>query len=588
VSELARLIRALAYLRVTTLTGMIRSRLKRLRQPKYLLGAIVGVAYMYFVLFRRGVNPRPGRGTGNVPEEFIQNGLEAIAEIAALGLLLVALVNWFVPRRAALAFTETEIAFLFPSPVSRRMLVHYRVLSSQLGIVFTALIFTLVFRRVGPLDGHAVFRAVGWWITLATLNLHFTGTSFTMSRLFNRSITTNRRRVITLGVAAAVLIAIVAWAWSGFQPPTLDNIQSAASVRNYIGAQLDAGPFPYLLAIPRLLIEPYFAGSIGEFFLAMGPALLVFAAHYFWVIHTEVSFEEASIARAEKRAARTRAIQQGDWRAQGQARKAQRPPFTLHSSGRPEVAFLWKNLLSTSAFFRPTGAIVALAFVLGASIALKYFPVLRVVFIVSGIGLLIVTLMFGPLIARQDLRQDLQTSDILKTYPLTGQQLLLGELLTPIAILSCLVWLALLMLYLMVPGSKTGFDQAWLAPAAIGFAVVVPPFVAIQLLVPNAATILFPAWVQHVGNRAEHGIEAMGQRIIFMAGMVLITVLAVVPAAITGALLFLIGNLIGGFFTGEAFAVLGVFAILAVEAWLGIRWLGGRFDDFDLSSELRP
>ncbi len=191
---------------------------------------------------------------------------------------------------------------------------------------------------------------------------------------------------------------------------------------------------------------------------------------------------------------------------------------------------------------------------------LKHFPVMRGAFIACGIGLLvIVTLMFGPLIARQDLRQDLQNSDILKTYPLTGRQLLLGELLTPIAILSCLVWLSLLMLFLVVPGSKIGFDKEWIGPAALGFAVVVPPFVAIQLLVPNAATILFPAWVQHVGNRAEHGIEAMGQRIIFMAGMVLITVLAVVPAAITGALLFLIGNLIGGFFTGEAFAVLGVF-----------------------------
>src|SRR5262245_47408442 len=117
---MGRLIGALLYLRVTTLAGMIRSRLKRLKQPKYLLGAIVGIAYMYFVFFRRGMNPRPGN-TGDVPQEFIQNGLEAIAEIAALGLLLVALVNWFVPRRAALAFTETEIAFLFPSPVSRRM-----------------------------------------------------------------------------------------------------------------------------------------------------------------------------------------------------------------------------------------------------------------------------------------------------------------------------------------------------------------------------------------------------------------------------------------------------------------------------------
>jgi ABC-2 type transport system permease protein len=587
VSDLARLIGALAYLRMTTLSGMIRSRLKRLREPKYLLGAIVGVAYIYFIFFRRGMSQRPG-GRGEVPQEFFQNGLEVAAELAALGLLLVALVNWFVPRRAALAFTETEIAFLFPAPVSRRMLINYRVLSSQLGIIVTALIFTLVFRRMGPLDGHALFRAFGWWIALATLNLHFTATSFTISRLFNRSITTQRRRAITIGAAAVVLIALIAWGYSTFQLPTATDLRTPASTRDYIGAQFDTGPFPYLLAIPRLLIAPYFASGIGEFVVAMGLALLVFAAHYFWVIHTEVSFEEATIARAEKRAARVRAVQKGDWRAQGQARKPQRPPFNLRSSGRPEVAFLWKNLLSTSALFRPTGAIVSLAIVLAGSMVLGQFPILRGAFFVTGLVLLGITLLFGPLVARQDLRQDLQNSDILKTYPLTGRQILLGELLTPITILSCIVWLGLLTLLLTMKGTSSGFNAPWVVPAALGFAVIVPPFVAIQLLVPNAATILFPAWVQQVGNRAENGIELMGQRIIFMAGMVLVTVLAILPAAIAGALLFLLGNLIGGFYTGGVIAVLGVFAILAAEAWLGIGWLGGRFERFDLSSELRP
>jgi ABC-2 type transport system permease protein len=587
VSELLRILRALFYLRATSFAGMVRSRLKRLRQPKYLFGAIVGVGYLYLVFFRRGAGPRPG-ARGEVPPELIQNGLEAIAEIAALGLVLVALVNWFVPRRPTLAFTEAEIAFLFPAPASRRMLIHYRVLSSQLAIVFTALVFTLVFRRVGPLDGSAVFRAVGWWITLATLNLHFTGTSFTLARLFNRSITTPARRVITLGVAAAVLIGIIAWGWSAFQLPSPEDLGTPEAMRTYVGAQLDAGPFPYLLAIPKLLIAPYFADGIGAFFIALMPALLVFAAHYFWVIHTEVSFEEASIARAEKRAARGRAAQQGDWRANGQTRKAQRPPFTLRSSGRPEVAFLWKNLLSAGAFFRPTGALVALAVVIGSSMALSHFPILRGAFVASSLALLGGTLLFGPLIARQDLRQDLRNADILKTYPLTGQQILLGELLTPITILSCLVWLGLLAVVLMVPARGTGFGTSWFGPAALGLAIVTPPFVAIQLLVPNAATILFPAWVQQVGNRAEHGIEAMGQRIIFVAGMALITVLAIVPAAIAGALLYLIGKLAGGVFVGGALAVPGVFAILSVEAWLGIRWLGSRFEDFDLSAELRP
>jgi len=36
------------------------------------------------------------------------------------------------------------------------------------------------------------------------------------------------------------------------------------------------------------------------------------------------------------------------------------------------------------------------------------------------------TLLLGPRLARQDLRSDLPNSDILKTYPLAGWQILFG------------------------------------------------------------------------------------------------------------------------------------------------------------------
>src|SRR5262249_24069013 len=52
---------ALLYLRLTSFANWVRARVRRLRQPKYLIGAIVGFAYFYLVFFRnfRGT---PGRG----------------------------------------------------------------------------------------------------------------------------------------------------------------------------------------------------------------------------------------------------------------------------------------------------------------------------------------------------------------------------------------------------------------------------------------------------------------------------------------------------------------------------------------------
>jgi len=304
--------RALLYLRVTSLMGQVKSRLRRLQQPKYFAGALVGAAYLYLTFIRRahGVHPgsRPGAGGPGIPPE----ALALLPELGALLLLIVLLANWVIPRRAVLAFSEAEIAFLFPAPVNRRMLVHYRLLGSQLGIVFSALILTVVFGRGRALGASPWFHAIGWWILLAVVNLHFTGTSFVYSKLLNRSVTSGRRRATTLAVVLVAACGLIAWAWDTSRLPGQADLEDMHAFTSYVLSQLHIGPLPWLLAIPRVLLAPYFAGSGRAFLLALGPALVVLVAHYFWVVNTEVSFEEASIARAEKRATRVRRVQQGD------------------------------------------------------------------------------------------------------------------------------------------------------------------------------------------------------------------------------------------------------------------------------------
>jgi hypothetical protein len=200
-----------------------------------------------------------------------------------------------------------------------------------------------------------------------------------------------------------------------------------------------------------------------------------------------------------------------------------------------------------------------------------------------------VILLLGPQLARQDLRSDLRNADILKTYPLRGWQIGFGQLLTPIFVLSAVNWLALLAMALITP--RLGFltqDPQLRTALLAGAAVLVPPFVAMQLLVPNAAAVIFPAWVQTVSNRGEHGLDVMGQRIIFMAGQLLVMALALVPAAIVGGVLYVLVNWLAGFGAAFVVSVIALFAVLSAEVWAGVRLLGDRFEEFDLSSELRP
>src|SRR5262245_45992915 len=112
---------ALAYLLLTSMKNFMAMRLRRLKQPKYLIGLLVGGFYfLYLFGLRLLFALRPGQAAPTVP-----TAEDALLHetIAAAILFAIVLMSWIIPSdRAALVFTEAEIAFLFPAPVDRRTL----------------------------------------------------------------------------------------------------------------------------------------------------------------------------------------------------------------------------------------------------------------------------------------------------------------------------------------------------------------------------------------------------------------------------------------------------------------------------------
>jgi predicted outer membrane lipoprotein len=96
-----------------------------------------------------------------------------------------------------------------------------------------------------------------------------------------------------------------------------------------------------------------------------------------------------------------------------------------------------------------------------------------------------------------------------------------------------------------------------------------------------------PAWTLANQGRAS-GIDVVGQRILFLAGLLVVIGLALVPASIAAAAVYFSMQWIVGVPLAGAMALLAILAILCVEIGIGVRWLGHRFDQFDLSAELRP
>lgn len=575
--------RALLYLQLMTMRNRLLVRLRRLRQPKYLVGGLVGLLWMYFYFFRYLFT----NAARNPAGWWTPENLALIESGGALVLGLFLLLAWVLPnKRAALAFTEAEIAFLFPAPVTRRTLIRFKLLRSQLGILFTVLILALVFRRM---PGNPLIHALGYWLILSTINLHLMGVSFLRTMLLDRGITNRTRRGVILLVAAAVIAGVVIWTKRTLPSGAAIDVTDLDALKQWFTTVLTSGPLPYLLYPLRLLVRPYLAQDWVGFLPAVWPALLIVLVHYGWVIRADVAFEEASLEASRKMAERVAAVRAGRGH-EARKRKPGRAPFTLKPKGMAAVALLWKNLIAAGSAFNARLLvilfIVATFVVIGMGRSNAQGGLPMVLGMVSMMFLLW-SFLLGPQFLRVDLRRDLPMADVLKTYPMVGWKIVLGELLAPVAILSAVQWLLIpLALAAFVPlVAKEGGDRSLALGAGLALAISGPAINLIAFIIPNLSVLLLPAWFQS-DKTGPHGVEAMGQRIIIMFAQVLMLMVCLLaPGAVFVLVLFAV-KWFAGWLAGFALAAVVGGALLIAEGAVGIGLMGRLFERFDISGEV--
>jgi hypothetical protein len=576
------MIAALLYLQYYSSRNRLVSRFKRLKQPKYLIGGIVGGLYFYFYFFRylfRGFGGRPAVNMAVSPEH-----LQLFELLGALVLFVIVLLAWMIPHeRAALTFTEAEVAFLFPAPVTRRTLIHFKLLRSQLRIFFSVLFLTLISRRFG---GNVWIHAFGWWLILSTLNLHFLGSSFARTMLLDHGISNRLRRLLVFGLVAAMAGSVWVWARRTLPEPGSADTANLNAIMDYAQRVLTAGPALYLLYPFRLVVRPFLAPDAAAFFGVLAPVLLLFLLHYLWVIYSDVAFEEASVEASQKLAVRVAAVRAGNWQGAKKNQKARRPWFKLAATGPSATALLWKNLIGVGQVLSVRLWIILIVVVVAVGVGLgngrtgQNLSFVAAILVATALGY---SLLLGPQLLRLDFRQDLPLADILKTFPLRGWQIALGEILAPVVVLAACQWLLLLVgagLIFYLPGKQ----EALFLAIALGAAFLLPVLDLLVLLIPNAAVLLFPSWIQ-AGKDSPRGIETTGQRLIFAVGQLLVLVLALLPAAIAFVGVFFLLKFALGYAAAVPFAALVATIILAVEAGFGVMLLGRLFERFDVSEE---
>jgi hypothetical protein len=110
------------------------------------------------------------------------------------------------------------------------------------------------------------------------------------------------------------------------------------------------------------------------------------------------------------------------------------------------------------------------------------------------------------------------------------------------------------------------------------------PICAMQLLIRNAAAVLFPAWTMR-SQDDPRGFTVMGQRLVLLAGNLLVLTVTLIPSAIIVLIGWLVSRNLNASFA-VPFATVPAAALLCAEVWLGIKLLGAQFERIDVTNEM--
>jgi ABC-2 type transport system permease protein len=524
-------LRAFAYLTWHTLKNRTWTRIRRARNPRYAISAVIGAVYFWFFLIH---NP------GRVPRAIGGNFNDMWVVVATLGLVIFGTSWWlFGGDRTTLAFSLAETSFLFPAPLSRRAIIGYKLFRAQLAILINAAIFIFLMRRgIGYLPSG--YRAISLWTLFTTLNFHRVGAALVRTSWIEHKWHAFRQNLIptlVLLVMVAGVLSTAMDAWPNVVTTFRDQDFFAA-----VGAArgvIESPPARYVLWPVHALVAPVFAMTVAEWRAALPAALLVLVLHVWWVMRTDAAFEEAAIAASQERVRRIEA-----WRSRRYSAprpdQISRTGFVMPAKGHPAIAIVWKNLLCLrrTMQFRVFIAPLMMAAMLGWAFSSDSGVVAG---IAAGCAAFAgVMVFFGPMLVRNDLRQDMQNLTALKTLPLSGRNVVMAEVMSsalPVAVAQYVV--------LIIGGTCAVFMNEPMSVSLVLtiLAVALPAllaFATVMVAVQNGAPVLMPGWVR-LGPVVGGGMENLGQGVMSMAIILICVMLLLIPAAIvTGFSIWLI------------------------------------------------
>ncbi len=553
----------------------LRKRVMRLREPRYAVGAVAGLAYLYFTIgarMRAGARAARSAPTDGPGAEF---WLTMGPAVGGAVLLVLAAVSAVLPiSTKSLEFSRSETEFLLPAPLSTLQLLVYRLVRSQSGVFFGAVIVALVYPA--PSIAARAIRLVGLFTLLSTIRFFSLGVALAQERMRRagpRERPAARAPLLLWVLAAAIVLQPVVGSLLRGGPFDFGALYERA---------WSAGPAHWVLLPFSWLIRPLFDVSFSAAVRDIPLALLVCVVTIGWVLSGRETFAQICDGMSDRQDAAPAST--GPFRPT--TYRAKPAMWALASTGRPEAAFAWKGAqqmfrgVNRRAWIRMIVLIVWLAVV--ASSVGRTRGIAQALGVVSMLATAIAVLM-GPQIYRADLRQDLEHLDLLKTWPVRPGSVIRGEMMWPVTVVTGFAWFFALLALIF---SSTLFPLNWRVSIAFTALLMAPVLIIAQYTVHATLTLLFPAWIP-TGRSMPRGIDAMGQRMILLGGTWLTLVIAVLPGAIVGGLLWLaFYSVIGPWFLLPT-AIIGA-VTTTLEALMATEALGPLYERLDIAGVERP
>ena len=573
------MIAVLWYLISRTTVNRLTRQLKRLRSPRYAVAMLVGVVFISSWLWNTGSAERMPGGTD--PLGPMRAAYGAVAVLLLLGTMHV----WFSRETLlALAFQPAEVQLLFPAPVSRRVLLAYRVARLQVLVLPNAIFWMFALRYWGSAQPAGV-RFGAAWAFFSLLSLHRLGVALVLVP----PVLGIRRGVLLL--ARALLLVAMAALVAGVVPSTLSAaVGDPAAAWRALQDSLRIPPASIALAPFRLLLAPFSGdASIASRF---APLLTAIGAQLLWIhLASTVEFEEAAANASRDVARRIVAFRRGGMAStEGATRSRTRGRWIrMAPTGAPAVAIVWKNAMSMMRGGVLRGAFIVLLLVAGLTALVRVVPLppdaddtKAFIGLLPGGWVLLMSLLFGSRIIRNDLRQDLLSLSLLKTYPLRGYQVVLAELALPTLALTAFQGVLVAIMVASRPASAvTDFPAVPLGVAAMLAILALGAINATSTTIQNATALMFPAWVQLGAHNP--GVEAMGQNVLTSLGVLFALAVSLVTPVVAGALTFGATRLIHGDLAIVLASLVGI-SVLAGEVALMVRPMGRLLERTEPSS----